>query len=999
MTRPWPLLVACLPLLAMAQEESPLRGALDRGAWDFAREQGRIEREFSLLTLTPGTAPEHLDWAFQLREGGFADIFWRRPIAAPFGNLRLRLRNLGAPLKLAVKLADAGGAEWTVAPVDLPTSAAWRAVDFPAADWRVAGWSKDPDGRLDFPTQYLALIAFGVGPGPRYQVQLAGLATTPGPAVAATLRADLPRRVSAGEPLQVPLQLTLSAALPAAGFGPQVARLGLLRGEDLTAAAIVAWERPLSAWVPGQPVQGVARLHCSRWLPGGEHRWLFELPGATVAALPACQVVGRPVGRPPQAQVAAVGGVPALLVNGRPVNSTAYAAYGPTPEVFRQFGNAGVRLFSIMGTPTAHGYGLAVDCWLDPTTFDYEQLDQRFRMVLDQCPEAWLFPRLYLAAPSWWLDQHPEAAVLYDPGDGRPVPFRQGGRLIPSWASLPWREATNAALRKLIAHVEAQPYADRVIGYHLASGTTEEWMMWGANDDCWTDYSPAAAAGFRTWLQRRYSTAERLQTAWRQPAVGFATAAIPTRQERARSAGVLRDPATDTPSTDYARYLSDLTAETINGFAATVKDATARQRLCGVFYGYSLQLFGQRQQNAGHLALDAVLRSRDIDFVCSPTSYAFRAPGSGTTHFMAPHGSVLAHGKLWFNENDIRTSLAPGAVGEWGRAADVAGDIVQQNRDLAHSLVHGAAQWWFDVGRNRYDDPQLMQRLGELTRLAGQVGQLDRTPREEVALVVDARGLAAVNVGEPLTGELMLHQLPPAARLGAPLGHFDLTDLPALRRHKLIVFAGLWEASAEQRRQVAALQGEGRVLVFVYAPAPLRDGEWDDAGVAAVCGLKLRRSDQAQPLRVTYAAGQNLLPGLSGSYGSSRAARPQWLVDDPAATVLGTLPDGQPGLVLRRYPTWTAVYSAAGPLPAELLAALADRAGVHRYRDPGDIVWAAGELLGLNVSGAGRRTVRLPAAARVTDLFSGALLGERLTQFEVDLPAAGTGLYRVTAAR
>ena len=71
-----------------------------------------------------------------------------------------------------------------------------------------------------------------------------------------------------------------------------------------------------------------------------------------------------------------------------------------------------------------------------------------------------------------------------------------------------------------------------------------------------------------------------------------------------------------------------------------------------------------------HLALEKVLACPDVDFLTSPTSYAFRQfGGEGTSHFMSLLGSIKLHGKLWFNENDVRTSLAPGQVGEWGRPA------------------------------------------------------------------------------------------------------------------------------------------------------------------------------------------------------------------------------------------------------------------------------------------------------------------------------------------
>lgn len=139
-------------------------------------------------------------------------------------------------------------------------------------------------------------------------------------------------------------------------------------------------------------------------------------------------------------------GAPTLFINGKPHNDMAYAAYDPSVEVF----------------------------------------------------SAYFFPRLYLHAPKWWSDQHPKDIVLMDPGDGKPVPFiHAGGKPAPSWASETWRRNTVEGLKRLIAHVEASPYADRCIGYHIASGTTEEWMMWGGNENQWIDYSPVNVARFR----------------------------------------------------------------------------------------------------------------------------------------------------------------------------------------------------------------------------------------------------------------------------------------------------------------------------------------------------------------------------------------------------------------------------------------------------------------------------------------------------------------------
>ena len=189
--------------------------------------------------------------------------------------------------------------------------------------------------------------------------------------------------------------------------------------------------------------------------------------------------------------------------------------------------------------------------------------------------------------------------------------------------------------------------------------------MWGANEGSWVDYSPANLAKFREWLRAKYGTDEALRRAWRDGSASLATAELPTRAERERcDLGYLRDPASEGPVIDFTLYNSWMVADSIRTLAAATKRIAGGDRLVGVFYGYLLQLIAEpRMQNAGHLALDEVLACPDVDFLTSPTSFMFR-DRSGTSHFMSLTGSVPRR-KLWFDENDIRTSLrlrwVPGA--------------------------------------------------------------------------------------------------------------------------------------------------------------------------------------------------------------------------------------------------------------------------------------------------------------------------------------------------
>jgi len=1002
------LIAALLCGAAHADETQVVFDGRNVEAWDRARDPDRLAHEFAVDELSQSGTPPALLWRFVSKEITFNDVFLRSDpalgkalVERPFDRWRIRIKNDGEPCALALKVGEAGGAEWTVPPVVLPRGD-WGWVEFPRSAWHAASWSRDANGTLDFPISHVAIIAFDLKPGRDYRLLVERLeVVSPDRPVATVHELTLPGQLRAGQEVAVDLSLTLDRPCTEAD-----AALVFQRGPATFAQVALPIPEPLPRIAPGRRIdlKGV-KVRVPLYALGGpaavslklgEARVRFE--GQQAGAGPrAVRIEPRPTGHT-VAEVKPWRGVPTLHINGQPNSGITWATYSPSVDVFRDFTRAGVDLFTFSGTPTEAGYGLSQTVWVAPGQYDYAELDRRMLMVLEANPQAYIFPRLYLHAPAWWSKAHPDDVVLEDRGDGHPVPLiHAGGKPAPSWASEAWRRDTVEGLRRLIEHVEASPYADRVIGYHLASGTTEEWMMWGANENQWVDYSPACLKAFRRWLRDTYGTDQRLRAAWSNPGVTLDTAILPSRARRESARhGWLRDPVAEADVIDFYRFNSDLVADTIRHFAKAVKDRTRREKIVGVFYGYLLQLCGeQRQQNAGHLALGRVLASPDVDFVCSPTSYAFRQlGGEGTSHFMSLLGSVQLHGKFWFDENDIRTSLSGGAVGEWGRPRDVAGDLLQQDKGLANCVVHGAAEWWFDVGGNRYHHPALLARIGALRAKADEALKLDRTPTDEVALVVDERSLCSMRVGDPLGGWLLVAQLPALQRIGAPVGHYLASDLPRIADRRLFLIPTSFAPTADDRRAIDRLKRDGHVLVFCGAPGVEREDRIDAQGMFSLTGIRLALSNEPSTLRVKLSPGHSLTEGLAvPSYGVDHRTAPVCIADDPAATILGTLPDGRPGLLIREFVNWTSVYSAAPLLPAPLLRRLAQHARVHLYVDTDDVVWASHDLVAISVQRGGTRTVQLPRASDVRDFYRGVEIGRGVRSFRADFQDHETRVF------
>ena len=993
-------LILFAPLSAM--ETEVLFDGTVSGDWSTARDQARLDREFSVSELAREDGQSSLLWRFVSKGVAFNDLFLMRPIARDFDRFRVQVKNEGKPFRLASKVRDAGGAEWTANTIRLSQTADWQWVEFARDQWKVASWSRDRNGKLDFPLAHFTLIAFDVRPRAEYKLRIGRVEVVrPEPPVANLVRFGLPESIRAGQSFPADLSFVLDKPCK-----EDEVHLSFRRAGAESFRVPIVLPISLSQIVPGRRVDlENTELRTPTYAFGGKFSVALRLGDARIQRngkkvdeeVATVTVQPRSPGKT-TAKVKGHNGTPTLFINGKPHNGMAWATYRPTVDVFRDFARAGVSLYTFSGTPTEAGYGLSKTVWTGPDTYDYSQFDQRVLMLLEANPDAYFFPRLYVHAPKWWSEQHPDDIVVVDSKDGDYVPFMHaGGKPAPSWASETWRKETVAGLKRLIKHIEDSPYADRVVGYHIASGTTEEWMTWGANEDQWVDYSPVNVARFRAWLEAKYRTVERLRTTWRDGNLTFETAGIPTKAQRQRTElGALRDPTKEQPAVDFYQYNSALVADTICFFAKAVKDLTRREKIVGVFYGYLLQLCGeQRQQNAGHLALGQVLASRDVDFLCSPTSDAFRQlGGEGTSHFMSLLGSVKLHGKLWFDENDIRTSLSGGHVGAWGRPADVEGDLLQQDKELANCLVNGAAQWWFDVGGNRYNDAALMGRIGQLAERASDVMVLDRTSTDEVAMIVDETSLAYLRVGDPLGRWLLLGQLPQLHRIGAPIGHYLVTDLPDIADRKVFFIMTSFAPTEADRKAIDALKRDSHVLVFCWASGLYRNGQLDESAMTDLTGIKLKMSKDPSVLRVTLNGEHQLTGDLEGvSYGVDHKTLPVIYADDPQATLLGTLPDGKPGLVVKEHEGWTAIHSAAPLLPAALMRRIAQRAGTHIYLETDDVVWATRDLLGVSVKEPGTRTIRLPRKVKVRDLYSGETVGEGIENFQAEFRSRATRVF------
>lgn len=170
--------------------------------------------------------------------------------------------------------------------------------------------------------------------------------------------------------------------------------------------------------------------------------------------------------------------------------------------------------------------------------------------------------------------------------------------------------------------------------------------------DLFYDESNVRKTAFRDWIRQRYAdNTASLRKAWHDPAINF-DQVQPADISGAERKREWRNTATDQRYFDTFDFQATTMADHIAWFCKVVKETSNNCLLTGAFYGYHYFVPDPRR---GHGALAKLLDCPYLDYLSSPNDYN-RIAGEDWAP-MAAIKSVQLHGKLWLAENDTRTTL------------------------------------------------------------------------------------------------------------------------------------------------------------------------------------------------------------------------------------------------------------------------------------------------------------------------------------------------------
>ncbi len=748
-------------------------------------------------------------------------------------------------------------------------------------------------------------------------------------------------------------------------------------------------------------------------------------------------------------QVQQHNGVPTIVVDGQPIHGmTATSCAFMDPSVVRDFVAGGAEVMMIW-------IEIGIHCWNGPSDYDWSFAEEKLAYFEEHSGDSlWIMRnRLSLVAP-WFAQAHP--TEVHNPPDA--AGNSQGDISVCNIHSPIWRDHAAQLAHDFAAWLKTTRWAPRIIGFMLNAGATEEWLVFNTAELYRGEYNEVITRGFRDWLRREYQNdVDALQGAWSgrevhvvlhqtepDPDLSFDNAGCPIGHIRKGShiwgPYSLRDPVYERPAIDYYRFLNETLADHLIDICKAVKEGAETPVICGGFHSYLWWETGVYSyiQEYGHGLIQRLMESPYIDFTSDITSYDVRYPGGPSGYLGLPHTHNVS-GKLHYTEVDIctinqlqpefqeawaaadTTNIPAGTAEpvisdrEWNWACNYCGrDMGEQvaviQREHMHNLVTGTAYWWFDIREHDYQPPEIVTAMKQLSDIGKQAVNWDRTTNSEVAYIVSEDTpmfQAAMN------GELARFELEVSHKLlidgcnkkwglaGVPYDVYELHDLAKPKfpgeQYKLLVFVNCAHISEAAVPAIRKWQNDDRVFCWTFAP-----GVTDYDGLIAerhedLIGMRLAWRNDRQQIHVLVDGSDHALTngGEALNFGTEGSVGPVFYVDDPKATVLGHLRDGgEPVFACRDHDAWRSVYLGMINFGPQLLRNLTEYAGAHVWCDSDDVVYSNRSLLCLHTATKGTKTIHLPAPAKVTDLWTGQIVGEAVEEITIDMPRFRTQAWR-----
>ena len=419
-------------------------------------------------------------------------------------------------------------------------------------------------------------------------------------------------------------------------------------------------------------------------------------------------------------------GKPYISIDGALHYPLAYTTYFEELGEFSDFIKAGYKMFFINVSFTklpinnVSGFSPFRTGVFENNEPDYSEFDGVVSDILAECPDAFIFPRVNVAMPPKWIENNLDECVS-----------TLSGMREALWSEKYLHDGAEL-LAILISHIRSADYSNRIAGYQICGGTTQEWM----HHDMAGSFSEKGIEKFRLWMQKTYNA-------------DFVPKITKDDLFKAGYNGVV---------SRYGEFCCETAANAVEYFCKTLKDLINNEQVVGAFYGYNAYV---NDPLLGLAGLRHIIDSSYVDFFSSPCCYDCTRELGVDWGDMIAEKSLKLHNKLYFVECDIRTHLTksmqesrPGTFSgnyfalrnENGNKTVWCGtDTLEESlsairKAFAHQLSRFSGIWWFDMWGGWYHNKELMLEMNKMRNIAeSSKDKINSYPSSETVVFIDER--------------------------------------------------------------------------------------------------------------------------------------------------------------------------------------------------------------------------------------------------------------------
>ncbi len=466
--------------------------------------------------------------------------------------------------------------------------------------------------------------------------------------------------------------------------------------------------------------------------------------------------------------------------------------------------------------------------------------------------------------------------------------------------------------------MESSPWADRIIGYHLAYGTsgeTTQWGSWDKNPLHKGDYGIRATEAFLRYAAERGKHYEDIPSVHER--FYISDTPVPGNHYHV-GRPTFNELFLHTPEDErcvlYSQFQRDFNMDALETFCKAAKSLVP-DKLVGVFYGYITE--PENCANVQHTGFARLLNCPFLDFVAAPKGYNRVGPTDPGLGQAVPNS--VNRKKLWVDEIDNRTYLS----GRHGPKDYPAKDLMQTRavywREFTKNIAHHQGYWWMDLGGGWLDSEDIQNEIALLGGISNQLYEEKENHKSvsEVLLLIDEETMHHIRPNFELHRATILHTGSTIKECGVPTDLYRVADLAELDldQYKLIVFLNAFYADREALLEQLKKAAPGCYILWNYAPGILeqRSGSFGMENIHALTGFAVAERTAEEEQQLCY-------PTL-------------YIQPRDGLTVLERYPDGSIKFAACRDADGRThlLNTAPADLTVESAGKLLTEAGVHRY--------------------------------------------------------------------